>query len=221
MALSEADLSMTEQAMAIGQGNMRPGDETLLVRFYLRSLQNEQKSEEAGRPIFEDVEYISIRVPGNKNSSIERPIRKDDLERFPRHYQAFKNREEAVVEGTPLESWPGVTRSQVEELRFFNVHTVEQLAEISDSNAQNFMGIQLLRTRAKTFLEAAKENANNEKMAAELASRDEQIAALQNTVSEMAEELKALRTGSKDDSVRNSGSGTKRGSGRGRARTES
>jgi hypothetical protein len=179
MALAEADMGLTEMAMH-AEGATRPGDETLLVKFYHTPRQNEQKSQEEGR-------------------------------RFPRHYAAFKNREEQTVEGTALEQWPGITRSQCEELKFFNITTVEQLAQVSDSHAQNFMGIQLLRTRAKTFMEAAKENAANENLAAELEARDAEIESLKVAMADMAEQLKELRSGAVPDSERDTKPGRRRG----------
>jgi hypothetical protein len=210
MALAEADMGLTEMAMH-AEGATRPGDETLLVKFYHTPRQNEQKSQEEGRPIFEDAEYVSIMVPGQKDNIIERPVRESDKERFPRHYAAFKNREEQTVEGTALEQWPGITRSQCEELKFFNITTVEQLAQVSDSHAQNFMGIQLLRTRAKTFMEAAKENAANENLAAELEARDAEIESLKVAMADMAEQLKELRSGAVPDSERDTKPGRRRG----------
>lgn len=214
MALAEADYSLTEMAMNTGVG--APGDETLLVKFFLEPVQNKERSNEEGRPIFEEREFVSIMVPGQKDNIVIREARETDKDRFPRHYAAFKNRVEQVVDGTPLEEWPAVTRSQVEELKFFNVFTVEQLAEISDSNAQNFMGIQLLRQKAKAFLEAANDvGAMADKLSAEIEKRDVEIAALQEALADQAKLLKEL-TG---DAVPNSGGHDKPSRRRGRPRT--
>jgi len=159
--LAEADMGMTSAAMGNGAG-----DEQLLVRFYLHPKQNAPKSKEMGRPIFEDREYIEIIQPGNKDNIIRRPASELDKSRFPEHYRKWQARQtdEEQIEGTLLDHWPAVTRSQVAELKYLNIFTVEQLAGLSDSNAQGMMGVNLLKKRAAEYLDAAKNQANADAM---------------------------------------------------------
>ena len=156
------------------------GDEALLVKFEIRPKQHRGMSEKEGRPIYKDVEYISIRAPGSPDE-ICRPATQRDIDRFPRHYQAFKNRvgNEDVEEGTLLSEWPMVTRSQVEEFAFMGIKTVEQLAGISDANGQNIMGFQGLKRKAKEWLETAAKGITAAELKAELDKRDLVIAELQ------------------------------------------
>lgn len=195
MALAEADYSMTEMAFDMerqqGLGGPQKGDEHLYVRFFIHPRKNDTKTAEAGRPIFDDTEYIEITQPGNRDSIISRPASEMDKARFPRHYAAFKNRQNEPQQGTPIAQWPVLTRSQVEELKFFNVHTVEQLAEMTDSNAQKFAGIAQLRIQARAFLEQASSLSTSTKLADELAKRDEEIAALK---AQMEELIKSQQT---------------------------
>lgn len=172
--------------------NQHTGDETLNVKFELVAMQDEAESAKQGRPIFKDLEFIKIASGGQKLSIIHRPIREEDKRRFPRHYDAFKRGMEAPIVGTPLAEWPGITRGQVEELAHFHVRSVEQLAEMSDANAQNFAGMQALKARARDFLEKAKGNAPLEKMRAELSTRDNQIEALTRQLKEQGELLEKL-----------------------------
>lgn len=185
--VSEADMAVTQMAFnsQSGQFGPRPGDENLLVKFYLHPRQNKAKSIEAGRPIFEDVEYIRIMVPGDKDNIVERPARESDRARFPRQYDAFKRGEGDALVGTPLAAWPSIARSQVEELAFFGVKTVEQLASMSDTQIQKFMGLRELRTKAKAYIELAAGNAPLEKMQAELESRDATIATMQKQIADL------------------------------------
>jgi hypothetical protein len=134
------------------------GDETLLVKFFIDAVKDEKASLAAGRPIFKDAEWIDIRIPGNRDNIVIRPIRPDDITRFPRHYDAFKKRignEESVV-GTPLAAWgwPGMTRSRIEELKYFNVRTVENVAGMVDGLGQKIMGFQGMKAAAKEYLAA-------------------------------------------------------------------
>ena len=160
----EADMSLTNMALG-SQDNvspinqaMQPGDELLFVRFYIHPRQNADKTLEAGRPIFDDPEYVEIMQPGNKENIIKRPAQPDDKQRFSKQYAAFKNNEEQQVSGTPIEQWNALSKAQVEELRYFNVRTVEQLAEMSDTNSQQFAGIQSIKIQAQAYIEASEKD---------------------------------------------------------------
>jgi hypothetical protein len=194
----EASYDLTDMAMDQNSAGGK-GDENLYVQFFTAPLQDKERTEEEGRPIFKDVDMIRIMVPGDKDNIIERAVRQGDSQRFPKQWEAYKQGREEALEGTPLEQWPMITRAQVEELRFFHVKTVEQLANISDSNAQKFIGIQALKTRAAEWLEAAEDGAPISAMAAELEKRDEKINSLTATIEQMQEEMKALRESEEDD----------------------
>ena len=174
MSLQEADYAQTEQAF--GGTNARfANDNVLLVKFYVHPKVNQAKSVEAGRPIYEEVDYVSIMQPGNKDSIIMRPATSIDRNRFPEHYKRYKAREDQeAVDGTPLTEWPGISRSQCEELRYMNCRTVEQLVEMSDSNSQHIMAIGALQEKARKFLERADKDAT----AAQLQESEERVAKL-------------------------------------------
>ena len=164
-------------AVGMAQG----GDEHLAVKFFVEPLKNEARSAQEGRPIFEDVEWISIMAPGSRNE-VRRPSRPGDVERFPQHYARFKAREEQeVLDGTPLTEWTGITRSQAEELKFWNIRTVEQLAACSDQNTQNFKGLVTLKQSAQQYLDAA--SGNDEKY--------EELIAMNKALMARIEELEA------------------------------
>jgi hypothetical protein len=188
--MQEADMGMTNMAMG-GNTNRYQGDENLLVRFYMHPTQDKTASQEEGRPIFKEVPYVHIMQPGNKESIIHRRATDMDKHRFAEHFRKFEAREnQETMEGTPLAEWPGVTRSQAEELKFYNVLTVEQLVGMSDTNAQNFRGMGELRKRAKAFLDVAKENAGAEALAA----AERRNAELEETMASMAKRLEALES---------------------------
>jgi hypothetical protein len=172
----------------------RDMDAKLLVRFFTKPKQDTVASEKEGRPIFKDTEYVEIRVPGSRDV-VCRPAKQRDLARFPRHYDMFKRRIETPEVGTPLAEWPLIARSQVEELTFFNCKTVEQLAEMSDSNAANFMGMNALRQKAKDWLVKATEDAKAEHLSSELAERDETIAKMQQEMAELKEMISLAAKG--------------------------
>jgi hypothetical protein len=155
------------------------GDDALLVKFEVRPLIDQRQTEEKGRPIYTDREYISIRAPGNPDE-VCRPATQRDIDRFPRHYQAFKNRvgDEEHLEGTPLIEWTGITRSQAEELAFLGIKTVEHLSTMSDANGQGLMGFNGLKRKATEWLEIANAPLKTKELTEQLEKRDEQIAKL-------------------------------------------
>jgi len=181
--LQEADYGLTDSAFQMNDNNRYAGDHMLLVKFFVHPKLDSTRSAEEGRPIYIDREYVQIMQPGNKDSIIMRPATDMDKQRFAEHYRKFKAREDQErVEGTLLEEWPGVSRSQVLELKFFNIRTVEQLANLSDNQARNIMGINLMKQRAEQWLAKAKDE-NTQKALdetkAELAALKEQLAQLQ------------------------------------------
>jgi hypothetical protein len=163
------------------------GDEQLLVKFDLRSKQDKTASKEAGRPIFKEVEYVDIRVPGSPDN-VSRPATQRDRQRFPKHYAAFKERVTSDnVEGTLLTEWPQITRSQADELAYFGIKTVEQLAQVSDANGQGLMGFHGMKRKANEWLKAAAQGVQVSELMAELHKRDEQIAEMQAKLEAMSQ----------------------------------
>lgn len=189
----EADYGMTSLAMDVAENqfNRFKGDERLYVIFYIDPVRDDIASAKEGRPIFVDTEWVRIMVPGDKSNVVARPANGEDKMRFAKQYESFKSgKSEEVTQGTPLEQWPLITRAQVAELRHFNIRTVDQLAQMADTHAQKFMGINMLRQKARDWLVLAKEAAPMSAMRAELDERDSKIAALEDAVADMAEKLK-------------------------------
>ena len=176
-------------------GMQDPGQERLFIKFGMHAVKNEEKSLEAGRPIFEDREFVNIMVPGDKQNVIHREVRPDDKERFSRQYAAWKGGNGDQLVGTPLAEWPAVTRSQVEELAYHGVRTVEQLAAVSDGNASKMGPIQALRQKARDFVEQAKGNVPLEKMRAELVERDNLIATMRKQLEDQGNAISKLQKG--------------------------
>lgn len=159
--------------------NQSAEDEKLLVKFFIRAKQDRRESIKEGRPIYKDVEYIDIKIPGSRNAGVNRPATPKDRDRFPKHYAAFKQRTEAPSEGTPLVEWPLMTRSMAEEMAFVNIKTVEHLAASADAHISKFMGGLNIKQKALEWLEIADEEKPYLQMKAELTERDERIAKLE------------------------------------------
>lgn len=155
-------------------------DKKLLVKFFIKPRPDSAASVKEGRPMFKDVEYIDIKIPGDRTGGVSRPASFHDKQRFAAHYAAFKQRVELPVSGTPLVEWPLITRSLAEELAFHNVKTVEHLSTMSDTHSGKFMGLNTLKAKAVKWLEQAGEEAKTHELQQQLLERDERIA-LQGT----------------------------------------
>lgn len=161
-----------------------------IPRFYNKPVKNEFRSQQEGRPVFEDKEYVEIIVPGNRGTVVDERVKDHHRERWPTQYAAFKARQEAVIEGTPIEEWAAVTRSMAEELKYNNVRTVEALATISDANLNKVMpmGGHQLRAKAQAWLKQAADSAPASAMIAENAELKAEVVRLKEQVREIAAE---------------------------------
>jgi hypothetical protein len=172
----------------------------LFAQFYMHPKQNAVMTLEKGRPIYDETEYIRIIVPGDKASVVERPVRmgnhpNSDNVKFAQEYTAFKTNKEQHVTGTPLKQWPPISRSQALEMEYFNVRTVEQLAELSDVHTQKFAGLVSLRELARRFMQHANAMAPLSQMQAALDESTNAINTLNTQVQAQAAELALFRAG--------------------------
>jgi hypothetical protein len=156
-------------------------DKSLLVKFYYVERPDTAETAAQGRPVFKEVAYIDVRIPGQRHPQVVRAATARDLQRFPDHYDAFIKRVEAPAEGMTLTEWPLITRSRVEELAFINIKTVESLADVSDAHIVSIPGGYSLRDKAKKWLisnEKELEEGERAEMQATIKKQGEQIAAL-------------------------------------------
>ena len=144
-----------------------------IVSFFIEPLHHEQKSIEAGRPVYHDVEMVRIIVPGDMKSVVVRRSTVEDQNTYPREYEAFKRNTTIATEGTPIEHWNILTRSQVATLKHVNVLTIEALAGLSDDALSNLgiLGSRTLRKQAQIYLSQAADGSE----AAKMVHRNEQL----------------------------------------------
>ncbi len=168
-------------------------DKKLLVKFYSKSVPDNDASAREGRPMFKDKEYVDIRVPGARDG-VGRPATPRDKQRFPMHYSAFQQRIEAPVDGTPLSEYPAISRSLAEQLSFQNIKTVEQLADLNDNLMHTIPGAQNFKQKAKDWLEATKDDGVLSRMRDELSQRDAKLDEQAGQIAGLLKRLDALET---------------------------
>jgi hypothetical protein len=164
-------------------------DQTLFVQFFTRPQEQTFESEKQGRPIYKDCVYIRIQAPGDSLNIVERPMWEQDKARFPRQWLAFQAQEQQSVEGTPVQEWASIGASQAQELKAMGFHTVEQLANASDTQLQKIgMGGFGLRAKAQAWLASANDGALVQQQAAELERQKAEIEALKKQIEGIAQE---------------------------------
>jgi hypothetical protein len=174
-------------------------DSRLQVRFYKKSVQQEQESMDAGRPIYKDFDFVHICVAGDTLTEIDTYALNSHKQRFPIQWANYMNRQGAhdeEVVGTPLVEWPLVSKSQAEELRAMKFHTVESIANASDQQLQRMgmsagMSPYAFRDKAKAFLNLATSAAETDKREAEINALKEELAKKELETAKIRQETEA------------------------------
>ena len=168
-------------------------DRGLLVQFYIGTRKNEVKTADAGRAIFDEIEYVKISVPGQRDALFEGPAKEDHLKRFSRQYKAFKEGQELAQTGTPIEHWPLMTKGMVEEYKHLRINTVEQIADLSEAVIGKVgIGARDLQKKAKAWLASAAGTADSQRFATENDELKADVKELQKKVAELMAENKTL-----------------------------
>jgi hypothetical protein len=159
-------------------------DDKLTVRFRREAILHPRKSAEAGRAVFDEVDFITIWTPGSQLTVIDAPVKSGFyLQRFGAKYDAWKRGMDEASSGTPLEHFPFLFNKVglVAELKALHVLTVEQLSNLPDSAMTKLMGGYELRKQASEWLNQSKADAE-----------DAEKIALKKQVEEMQTQLRVI-----------------------------
>ncbi len=174
-------------------------DSRLVVQFFSKPVQNNFESEKQGRPIFEDVDFVKIYVPGDATSVTITPARADHKKRFPLHWAHYQNQHagDAREIGTPIAQWPRVSAAQAEELRAVKFFTVESIAHASDSQLQGLgmvagMSPFAFRDHAIRFLQIASDDKKVRELEDAKSKMENELAETRKEMAEMRAMMEAL-----------------------------
>lgn len=109
-------------------------------------------------------------------------------------YQKWKQGRDITPDGTPLGVWPAVGPEQAEALRRKDIHTVEQVAQLTDTHIMQFgiQGLRALRDQATRYIN----NMGAHQLEAQLAEKDQQINGLTDQVAELARLVREMQQAS-------------------------
>ena len=169
------------------QQNPNAADKHLRVRFFWEDFEDTAASEKEGRPIFKSWEMCEIKYGDKDNVVCDRVkyMSPDPRKRFPVQFARFKAGEKAQSTGTPLRLWGLIASSRAKEYEAQDIHTVEELANLSDTVGQGIRGSFADRQKARDFLEMAKGQAPLAEARAELDKARDEIRSLRDEVMEM------------------------------------
>ena len=180
---SKFDRSVGADAHRFGHmtGGLPPGmgpghDDTLLVRFFMRPRIDVEASTKENRPIFRDVPHVEIAIPGDKNNIVTAEVWEQHIRRFPQYWAQFQAGIKDQVVGTPLKVAPFLTEAHVEELAYFKIRTIEQLANLSDAN-MTWQGAREMQQAARKYLDKV---SGNEALMARMHAMEAEMQALRD-----------------------------------------
>lgn len=171
-----------------GMASSGAKEEQLIVAFYPHAVPNKFKSAQEGRPISETRDYITIQHPGENLNKVVREATEQDKRRFPRQWHLYQQGKSQVPDGVQLNLLFPTQPHIVEMLRGYNIHTVEQLANLSAHGIGTVgMGCQEWVNGAKRYMERAEKGVDHHKFEAAIAEKDREIATMKRQIAELAQ----------------------------------
>lgn len=156
--------------MSVGQIEERD-DRPAYVRFERRAVEDKAASLVAGRSVSKDMDFALITPPYSKDlheakvdtwlENVKLNVKsgkvpKAHFESWQRAYQAFRDGEEAPLDGTPIREWSAISPAQIKNLIALHILTIEDLADVNDQGLSRIgMGAQELKKKAVNWLSAA------------------------------------------------------------------
>lgn len=169
-------------------------EKNVFVEFFMEAKEFKVDSEREGRPVFKEIPHIRIVIPGDRNVEFVDKATPYFQNLYPQAWARFQASQKDEVIGTPLAQWPMMNRALVKEANFYNIQTVEQLAEISDANIQRLgMGWTEWRRKAQAYLAAARGDADRSAQDSENQRLKAEIEALKAQFEAMADGKKPGR----------------------------
>lgn len=184
------------------------------VRFEVRQVEDRAKSLEAGYAATRDVIFVLVTQIGSSDTyeneaeawlKMMKAEARMEPPRVPmewvQHWEAkFKDYQasmENTIDGTSLQSWPMISKGQVENCQRVGCFTVEDLAQLNeDGIAALGMGGRDLKAKAAKWLEAATSTgklvSENIQLGQSLSSLEERNRSLEDQVKLLAAQLETL-----------------------------
>jgi hypothetical protein len=131
----------------------------VLYVFEREAVEDRSASIKEGKLVLRDRDICNVYKPGDQATVVRwviEDLAPEKLELIRERYEAWSKGQEEPVRGTSLRMWPPISKAQAENYWNLNIRTVEDLSAVPDNLLPNLgMGAQVLRQKARTWLESA------------------------------------------------------------------
>lgn len=163
-----------------------PGDDKLIVGFYKKSVLNAAESRNQGKPVYEGKDFVKIQHPGETLNCVDRPVHDGDKQRWPQKWAQYQAGVRQIPDGVPLNQLFPDRPQIVDMMRGYNIHTVEQLSNLSaEAIGTVGMGCQEWVNAAQRYMERVEKGINHHQFEQAISTRDQKIATLERQISDL------------------------------------
>ena len=140
------------------------GDASLAVRFYQYAV--------------DGTVHIEIRFPGDDRTVVDREAHDGDKQRFAAHWNAYKNQSDQFAGQTRLEMVAWIDPGSASEMKRHGIHTIEQLAGLTDDTIgqSKMMGLTVFRTKATEHVKNSQASSELDGLRARIAQLEQNAA---------------------------------------------
>lgn len=173
-----------------------------LVPIFREETVNTGTFDENGQPVFKTHEIVELHTPGDRKNNVhyvlKESYKRQLLQEKGVYEQYLKWRESkkinsALIDGTPIEQWPQISREQAELLKYNKVFTIQQLAALSDQAVANLgSGMLDLRILAQKWTNELATRGSSTMLAAELDRVQQELADRARSEQALLEQNKRL-----------------------------
>lgn len=196
----------------VAEGVQIPGkvEAGVIPRFHVqRQRIPDEFDPDTGLPKYRTVELVDLLVPGDKNNVPTKRVTPEVKQRFAREYALWKAQGSAsdaqIGDGLPLNQWPQIPKELAAGLAHANVFTVQQLANLSDTQCQirGTIGLRKYRDMAAAFINASSAAAPIAELTKKNETLEKQMALMTKQMEQMQEnfekELQKARKAQEDE----------------------
>lgn len=172
------------------------------------------ESQIQGRNVTRPVSMIQFMFPGGKTIFVREATETDKIQ-YRKQWEQFQANQVQIGDGLPIEQWAAIEKGQQLNLKSMHIHTVEQLANVSDNDLSKIgMGALDLRGKARAFIQSFKMDKKTEELREENKNLKSDIEALRMQMATIMERFRSQSLQSEDAPSESTQQKRRRGRGR-------
>lgn len=149
----------------------------------------------------EEKHFMRLSFPGDNKSEWDQPVRDADKERYFKQWERYEQQLSQFGDEALIDELDFLTENQIQQFKGFNIHTVKQLAGLTDTQMNNVgMGMRDVVKKAQNWLMNEKDSVERKRLEKILSQRDDRIAELEvadqenkKIIMDMRKEIDAIR----------------------------